>query len=1290
VNRPTVWPWVRPFLILLVVIAIPPLVYWFGYVHSRTADERRLAYSTLSAITADFRNRLIAYDKIAKSTDDYAPQGHPYLAAYLSSILKTQYKELPAVNNDAANRLKVQPETGDLLLLAKDGSDGGAVHAAAVALNTLLAWEIVRTQFDGLLLVAPENQLVAQDRRLPEQPLGQQVALQLRKDNPAFAEFLARKGVGAAPAQRATPSPSSPGTWDPLSPDFSEDGSIQLGGVDYVAFLQIVSAPVSSRTAANGTSEPHARLSFMVCGLISRDRLNRSVFQLHPLTLVAIASLLLFCLFVIPFLKLRFIGERERMRHRDVWLLAGSILSATALATLAVFTWRTVGEVGTEFDTALAAFTRNVAGHLETESKWAYQELTSSAPRLLGKMADDAARMRSSDPVGSILTQETFTSYPDFEAIATTDIGGRQLHKWMTRTLPTPNIDTGEQPHFAPALAQTQSPSNNAPYVFHTTLAPTSGLMLGVYAVPYAASPLMVGASAPLKQRTGVAAIAIPMLSVSSTVVARPFQFVLVDSHGAVVFQHSQGSFRDERFFETVQGGPFLQRAARAYRQDEPHGSECSECGTYQYRGKTYRMMALRIPPLQLTLVGYYDHAVVETLSARIFSSAGIFMVGIVGSILLGAVIAAWCFDNTCFDWAWPARSATPYYAFGVLLCLGSMGLLILASVLLPSEIVRWGMLLIPIPVLLILSSGKVAPAMRWCFAKIGLERLATRDYSLGSMSEWYTLFGVMMLIAFVAWPTYVIFNDALRLHMTEYARESAGSWQKAQAGWLGASEESLVNAGSQLGELDCQKGPKDLRCWAPDKLYASKENYSVVQRKRKTLAVYGICVRPDSADSQCRTELEDAAPYSLTVPVALWLSNYRNRPAEHGQTLSWINKSQPHAAAPVRWRGAPWSALDMASLLLVPMGLWLLVRSIATHVLGMQVSDEVVLDNTAALEQHDGTAWLLLRPSATLLRGFDHVRTLDLRSDPRPTHSLAPGEGTTLLVKHFEAQMSSKEWRAWVLSLLTGRWRGCILLTSEIDPVYYLAQRVRDKCEYLCTLAAGDQEKRQQTIVTCGELRNELAAWSTALRVVRKIRQPFRPLRAPENDMLAKRLAAECGVTEPLHEIGERLRARPDLGSLRWDQVVSQVLDAADPYYRCLWELCSREERLVLIQLAEAGLVNPKRQDLVRHLSRRQLVKIDPRFKLMNASFARFVRGAEPPERVLEWEAGGSGLPWSRLGTPLYALAAMVVAVLLFAEHGLVTDILAAATGSAATFGSLRNLYASFVKSPAAPSKPA
>jgi hypothetical protein len=175
-KRPTAWPWVRPFLILLVVIALPPLVYWFGYVHSRTADERRLAYSTLSAITADFRNRLIAYDKIVKSTDDYGDHGHPYLAAYLSSIFKAQYKKLPPAGNEAANRLDVRPETGDLLLLAKDGSDNGAVHAAPVPLNALLAWEIVKTQFDGLLVVAPGNQLIAQDRRLPEQPLGQQVA----------------------------------------------------------------------------------------------------------------------------------------------------------------------------------------------------------------------------------------------------------------------------------------------------------------------------------------------------------------------------------------------------------------------------------------------------------------------------------------------------------------------------------------------------------------------------------------------------------------------------------------------------------------------------------------------------------------------------------------------------------------------------------------------------------------------------------------------------------------------------------------------------------------------------------------------------------------------------------------------------------------------------------------------------------------------------------------------------------------------------------------------------------
>jgi hypothetical protein len=70
-------------------------------------------------------------------------------------------------------------------------------------------------------------------------------------------------------------------------------------------------------------------------------------------------------------------------------------------------------------------------------------------------------------------------------------------------------------------------------------------------------------------------------------------------------------------------------------------------------------------------------------------------------------------------------------------------------------------------------------------------------------------------------------------------------------------------------------------------------------------------------------------------------------------------------------------------------------------------------------------------------------------------------------------------------------------------------------------------------------------------------------------------------------------------------------------------------------------------------------------------------VRTVEAPERIAEWERTTEGMSWSRLGTPLYALAAVIIAILLFTEQAMITSVLAIATGAAGTLGSLRSLYA-------------
>ena len=182
-------------------------------------------------------------------------------------------------------------------------------------------------------------------------------------------------------------------------------------------------------------------------------------------------------------------------------------------------------------------------------------------------------------------------------------------------------------------------------------------------------------------------------------------------------------------------------------------------------------------------------------------------------------------------------------------------------------------------------------------------------------------------------------------------------------------------------------------------------------------------------------------------------------------------------------------------------------------------------------------------------------------------------------------------------------------------------------------------------------------------------------------NPQFYERIKAECCHSTTLIEIGERLLRHPRLHEHRWDEVVGFVLDAAEPYYRSLWELCSREERVVVIQLAESGLINPKRIGLVRRLARRGLVVVDPRFRIMNESFERFVRTVEPREHVVEWERSSTGMSWGKLATPLYALAAIVIAILLFTEQALFSSALVVATGAARTLGSLRGLYSSVAK---------
>lgn len=302
----------------------------------------------------------------------------------------------------------------------------------------------------------------------------------------------------------------------------------------------------------------------------------------------------------------------------------------------------------------------------------------------------------------------------------------------------------------------------------------------------------------------------------------------------------------------------------------------------------------------------------------------------------------------------------------------------------------------------------------------------------------------------------------------------------------------------------------------------------------------------------------------------------------------------------------------------------------------------------------------------------------IDLRHAGTSPQLTAPLAGEVLLVEHVEAALVDDKLRKSLLALAAAPVDGCLILSSEIDLLFYVSQRAREALETDFGSESPTQEERLARQRNCDELQTQRAAWAEALRDFHKVRMnppkfPWLGDHVPPE--IWALLEEECGGSGPLIEIAQRLAKSRDLAGHREDEIIGFVLDAAEPYYRSVWDLCSRDERLVLVQLAEEGVVNPKRFDIVRRLHHRGLVDVDPRFALMNRSFLQFVRSVETPERVSEWEQNQAGLGWKRLATPLYTLAAVVIAILLYTQQNLVSQMLAIATGAAGALNSLRSL---------------
>ena len=135
----------------------------------------------------------------------------------------------------------------------------------------------------------------------------------------------------------------------------------------------------------------------------------------------------------------------------------------------------------------------------------------------------------------------------------------------------------------------------------------------------------------------------------------------------------------------------------------------------------------------------------------------------------------------------------------------------------------------------------------------------------------------------------------------------------------------------------------------------------------------------------------------------------------------------------------------------------------------------------------------------------------------------------------------------------------------------------------------------------------------------------------------IERRLAAHGPVVTVA---GTAMRLSPE-------QVLDEVAERTDAWYKRIWKTCSSDEQLVLAEIASEGFVNYKSRRTVRRLLARGLIAKDPSFRLMNTTFRRFVLSAPCQQDVHALEGTSDPRTRDRVRAPF--LAALVVISLFF-----------------------------------------
>jgi hypothetical protein len=126
------------------------------------------------------------------------------------------------------------------------------------------------------------------------------------------------------------------------------------------------------------------------------------------------------------------------------------------------------------------------------------------------------------------------------------------------------------------------------------------------------------------------------------------------------------------------------------------------------------------------------------------------------------------------------------------------------------------------------------------------------------------------------------------------------------------------------------------------------------------------------------------------------------------------------------------------------------------------------------------------------------------------------------------------------------------------------------------------------------------------------------------------------------------------------YDQIVMKIQSLCAVYYHSLWATCTENEKYIIYDLAEDGLVNAKNFQTIEILLNKGLVTYTGSLHVMNESFRNFVLTKIGPADAIRMEkkasAGGS---WTSIRNPLIIVLLGIAGFLVITQQDSISSVI-------------------------------